>query len=1137
MTQQLRNKQDVETKHIMGQECLIIRNFDSMPPFLMTIVSDANHWLFASSNGGITAGRRNPDHALFPYYTEDKIIDSSTTTGAHTIITGGNPINSWFWEPFSIRSEEHFEIQRNLYKSKWGDVLIFEELNKSLELTYRYAWMTGDKFGFIKRSEIINNSGKPCAVKILDGIRNILPSGVTALIQNEFSCLIDAYKDSRRIAAQNIGIYRMSSLLTDRAEPSESLRATLVWTSLKNIDALLLSENQVNAFRSGGPIQSESQIRGRRGAFYTMHSRNLDSGDSALWSIVADVDQTQARLIDLIDLHKSGGNKDFVLDDDISRGSDNLRLYTGLSDGLQLTEARNATIHHYANTLFNIMRGGVFPRGYFIDCDDFMSFVKQRNIPVYKDMEFHPPSNGNLDLSELHQWILDRNDPDIRRLFDEYLPLAFSRRHGDPSRPWNTFDIDLFDEKGNSRPAYQGNWRDIFQNWEALILSFPEYIAHVIAKFLNAISPDGYNPYRITREGVEWEIPEPDNPWSNIGYWGDHQVIYLQRLLESLERYQPSILAELMNERRYSHADIPYRIRPYQEILGDFRNTIVFDDEKNNRIQAEILQFGSDARLVRDSKGRVVHSSLIEKLLIIILAKMANFIPAGGIWMNTQRPEWNDANNALVGPGVSVVTLCYLRRMMIFLSEHLKDERSVQIDTVIAEHLDEILDVLKSEQPEFFHDPVERRNLMDSLGESATRYRERVYAGKIFHADTKKRTSWIAEFITIALNHIDATLKVSLRTEGLYDSYNLLSIEDGKVDIRNLQVMLEGQVAILSSGYPDSRGKLTLLESLEKSSLYREDQDSYILYPDKEVPDFLSMNCVSPDAVQNIPLLASLAKEGNEAIVIQDSSGTYHFLADFRNAGDLELSLDALSTELRWKNLVTESRQAVLDLYEEVFDHHSFTGRSGTFYAYEGLGSIYWHMVSKLLLAAQEAVQEALDNQDSASEKLIHHYYRIRSGLSFNKTAQEYGAFITDPYSHSPSSGGAKQPGMTGQVKEEILTRWGELGVKIEDACLGFQPKFLQKTEYLSQPDVFEYIDAKGQLHRMNVAAGCLAFTYCGVPISYDSRTRPQIKVIYQDGNIVERKGCFLSAEESLSVFRREGRIREIHAGTQTPAF
>ena len=37
--------------------------------------------------------------------------------------------------------------------------------------------------------------------------------------------------------------------------------------------------------------------------------------------------------------------------------------------------------------------------------------------------------------------------------------------------------------------------------------------------------------------------------------------------------------------------------------------------------------------------------------------------------MNTQRPEWNDANNALVGNGVSMVTLYYLRRFFSFFDE------------------------------------------------------------------------------------------------------------------------------------------------------------------------------------------------------------------------------------------------------------------------------------------------------------------------------------------------------------------------------------------------------------------------------------------------------------------------------------
>ena len=86
----------------------------------------------------------------------------------------------------------------------------------------------------------------------------------------------------------------------------------------------------------------------------------------------------------------------------------------------------------------------------------------------------------------------------LERFAYEYLPLTFSRRHGDPSRPWNKFNIDVLNEDGTWKKNYEGNWRDIFQNWEALCYSYPEFTENIIAIFLNASTIDGYNPYRIS---------------------------------------------------------------------------------------------------------------------------------------------------------------------------------------------------------------------------------------------------------------------------------------------------------------------------------------------------------------------------------------------------------------------------------------------------------------------------------------------------------------------------------------------------------------------------------------------------------------------------------------------------------------
>ena len=64
-----------------------------------------------------------------------------------------------------------------------------------------------------------------------------------------------------------------------------------------------------------------------------------------------------------------------------------------------------------------------------------------------------------------------------------------------------------------------------------------------------------------------------------------------------------------------------------------------------------------------------------------VLAKVSNFIPEGGIWLNTQRPEWNDANNALVGNGVSMVTLYYLRRFIHFFEDIVEKSQKTRINS------------------------------------------------------------------------------------------------------------------------------------------------------------------------------------------------------------------------------------------------------------------------------------------------------------------------------------------------------------------------------------------------------------------------------------------------------------------------
>ncbi len=312
----------------------------------------------------------------------------------------------------------------------------------------------------------------------------------------------------------------------------------------------------------------------------------------------------------------------------------------------------------------------------------------------------------------------------------EYLPLTFSRRHGDPSRPWNEFSIRVRDEDGHPIIHYEGNWRDIFQNWEALCLSFPAYLPSIVSVFVNASTADGFNAYRISREGIDWEIPDPDDPWSNIGYWGDHQIVYLHRLLQATRRYLPGELERLLGRAWFAYADVPYRIVSYEEMLHDPKATIRFDEAAAARGAARVEEMGQDGKLLSGPDRQVYLVTLLEKLLVTALSKLSSYVPGGGIWMNTQRPEWNDANNALVGHGVSMVTLYYFRSYLEQLIEVIGNSGLDEVDLSIevADWLRSISTILdKNAAVPGGHVTVERRKaVMDGLGEAFCEYRSRV---------------------------------------------------------------------------------------------------------------------------------------------------------------------------------------------------------------------------------------------------------------------------------------------------------------------------------------------------------------------------------------------------------------------------
>jgi len=177
-------------------------------------------------------------------------------------------------------------------------------------------------------------------------------------------------------------------------------------------------------------------------------------------------------------------------------------------------------------------------------------------------------------------------------------------------------------------------------------------------------------------------------------------------------------------------------------------------------------------------------------------------------------------------------------------------------------------------------------------------------------------------------------------------------------------------------------------------------------------------------------------------------------------------------------------------------------------------------MVSKLLLSIGESIKKATAVQADPEiiNRLIHHYHDVQKGLGAHKSPAAYGSFPFDPYSHTPIMAGVQQPGMTGQVKEDIISRFFELGIVISKGCLSVEPIILNFEEFI-QPDTSsqsEYI------------CPYLSFTYCSVPFVYLQDDKSGMEINYLDKEPEFSEGYSLTVVQSRAVFHRSSSIKKI---------
>ena len=419
------------------------------------------------------------------------------------------------------------------------------------------------------------------------------------------SNLVDAYKWAELDDRTGLATYALYSGISDRAEPCESLRASVVYGLGLRAPTVLLSSLQLDRFRRGGDVVQEAHKRGIRGAYFLHASLVLAARECQRWQIVADVERTQAQVVDLLRAARRSRRRR------AGRGC-------GRGGGLRRTRA-----HRRRRGRIPVRRRGT---------GDGAS-LRQRAVqrPARRRLPRPVPGAGGRlrrQRPSLQHCRLRaprraaaapageaRGDGPARRgaaqrrsaagtalLRVRAAHLRTPSRRSEPAvepvldpaqgRPRRAAAVAT-KATGATSSRTGRRWRSAFRSSSRTI----------VAKFVNASTVDGYNPYRITRDGIDWEVEEPGNPWSHIGYWGDHQIIYLLKLLELSRRFHPAGLDELLHRPLFSYRQraLPdprlRRTRRRPEADHRLRPTLWHE-----RIAGRVAGLGADGKLVLDAR-------------------------------------------------------------------------------------------------------------------------------------------------------------------------------------------------------------------------------------------------------------------------------------------------------------------------------------------------------------------------------------------------------------------------------------------------------------------------------------------------------------------------------------------------------
>ena len=117
---------------------------------------------------------------------------------------------------------------------------------------------------------------------------------------------------------------------------------------------------------------------------------------------------------------------------------------------------------------------------------------------------------------------------------------------------------------------------------------------------------------------------------------------------------------------------------------------------------------------------------------------------------------------------------------------------------------------------------------------------------------------------------------------------------------------------------------------------------------------------------------------------------------------------------------------------------------------------------------------------------------------------------------------------MTGQVKEDVLCRMLEIGARVRNGHVAFEPSLFDADEFQKHEDRFEFVGLDGSDQRVELTEGQFAWTWCQIPVVYERSSGNELEIHFANGETATRSELQLTETETVSLFSRDKSIARI---------